>query len=146
MIQLADRTQLISPSVTLAISSQAKAMRAAGVDVCNFGVGEPDFNTPAYIREAAKAALDAGQTKYAPSAGVPRLRELIADKLRRENNLPYKAEQVIVSTGGKQALYNVLLVMLGPGDEALIPTPYWVSYPEIVKLAGARRRSSGSRG
>ena len=137
MIQLANRTQVISPSVTLAISSQAKAMRASGVDVCNFGVGEPDFNTPAFIREAAKAALDAGQTKYAPAGGVPRLRQLIAAKLEAENGLPYKPEQVIVSTGGKQALYNVLMALLGPGDEALIPIPYWVSYPEIVKLAEA---------
>ncbi len=137
MIELADRTYAISPSMTLAISSQAKALRAAGVDVCNFGVGEPDFNTPAHIREAAKKALDEGKTKYAPEGGVPRLRELIAEKLQRENNLPYKPEQVIVSTGGKQALFNVLVSILGPGDEALIPAPYWVSYPEIVKLARA---------
>jgi len=138
MIELADRTKVVSPSMTLAIASQAKAMRAAGVDVLNFGVGEPDFNTPAFIREAAKAALDAGKTKYAPAGGLPRLRELIADKLNRENNLPYRPEQVMVSTGGKQALFNVLLAILGPGDEALIPVPYWVSYPEIVKLARAR--------
>jgi len=138
MIQLADRTRAISPSMTLTISSRAKAMRAAGVDVCNFGVGEPDFNTPSHIRQAAKAALDAGKTKYAPAGGLPRLRELIAEKLKRENNLPYRPEQVMVSTGGKQALFNVLLTILGPGDEALIPIPYWVSYPEIVKLARAR--------
>lgn len=137
MIQLSDRTQTISPSMTLAISSQANEMLASGVDVCNFGVGEPDFNTPAHIREAAKAALDAGKTKYAPSGGVRRLRELIAEKFRRENHLTYEPEQVIVSTGGKQALLNVLLAILSPGDEALIPAPYWVSYPEIVKLARA---------
>ncbi|MFP4396113.1 MAG: pyridoxal phosphate-dependent aminotransferase [Anaerolineales bacterium] len=136
-MQLSDRTQALSPSMTLAISSQANAMLASGVDVCNFGVGEPDFNTPAHIREAAKAALDAGKTKYAPSGGVHRLRELIAEKFRRENNLPYAPEQVIVSTGGKQALLNVLLAILSPADEALIPAPYWVSYPEIVKLARA---------
>ena len=137
MINLADRTGRISPSQTLAISSKAKAMRAAGMDVCNFGVGEPDFNTPGFICEAAKAALDAGKTKYAPAGGVPRLRELIALKLAQENELSYRPEQIIVSTGGKQALFNVLLAMLGPGDQALIPTPYWVSYPEIVKLAQA---------
>lgn len=138
MIGLAKRTGVISPSMTLAISSKAKAMRAEGLDVCNFGVGEPDFNTPEFIRDAAKAALDDGKTKYAPTAGVPRLRELIAEKLAKENNLPYKAEQVLVSTGGKQALYNVLAAILGPGDEALIPIPYWVSYPEIVKLLDAQ--------
>ena len=138
MIELAERTKMVSPSMTLAISSQAKAMRAAGVDVCNFGVGEPDFNTPEHIREAAKSALDDGKTKYAPVGGLPRLRELIAQKLERENGLPYRPEQVMVSTGGKQALFNILLAILGPGDEALIPVPYWVSYPEIVKLARAR--------
>ncbi len=137
MIRLSDRTQALSPSVTLTISSQANEMLAAGVDVCNFGVGEPDFNTPAHIREAAKAALDAGKTRYAPSGGVRRLRELIAEKFRRENHLPYAPEQVIVSTGGKQALLNVMLAILSPGDEALIPAPYWVSYPEIVKLTRA---------
>lgn len=138
MIPLADRTTTIQPSMTLAISSRAKALAATGVDVCNFGVGEPDFNTPAHIREAAKAALDAGKTKYAPAGGVPRLRALIAEKLRRENGLSYVPEQVMVSTGGKQALFNVLLALLSPGDEALIPIPYWVSYPEIVKLCRAK--------
>jgi len=123
--------------MTLAISSKAKAMRAAGQDVCNFGVGEPDFNTPQFMREAAKVALDEGKTKYAPAGGVPQLRELIAEKLWKENGLAYRPEQVIVSTGGKQALFNVLLAMVGPGDEVLIPVPYWVSYPEIVKLANA---------
>ncbi|MBN1487389.1 MAG: pyridoxal phosphate-dependent aminotransferase [Anaerolineae bacterium] len=136
-MQLADRTRNVSPSMTLAISSQAKAMAAQGIDVCNFGVGEPDFNTPAHIREAAKVALDTGKTKYAPSGGLWHLRELIAEKLRRDNQLDYSPEQVIVSTGGKQAILNVLLAILGPGDEALIPVPYWVSYPEIVKLARA---------
>ncbi len=138
MIELADRTRTVSPSMTLAISGKAKAMRAAGADVCNFGVGEPDFDTPLHIRDAAKAALDAGKTKYAPVGGIPRLRELIAEKLNRDNGLAYRPEQVVVSTGGKQALFNILLAILGPGDEALIPAPYWVSYPEIVKLARAR--------
>ena len=137
MIRLSDRTHQITPSMTLAISSKAKAMLADGIDVCNFGVGEPDINTPAHICAAAKAALDAGKTKYTPTGGLPRLRELIAEKLRRENGLPYEADQVLVSTGGKQALFNVLMAILGPGDEALIPQPYWVSYPEMVKLTGA---------
>jgi len=135
VIQLSDRAKVIEPSVTLALSARAKALQAEGVDVCDFTVGEPDFNTPVHIREAAKRALDEGKTKYAPAGGVPRLRALIAEKLQCENALPYTAEQVIVSTGGKQALLNLLLAVLGPGDEALIPIPYWVSYPEIVKLA-----------
>ncbi len=137
VIQLADRTWTIEPSVTLELSARAKALRASGVDVCDFTVGEPDFNTPAHIREAAKRALDEGKTKYAPAGGVPRLQELIAAKLRDENSLSYSANQVIVCTGGKQAILNVLLAILSRGDEALIPTPYWVSYPEIVKLARA---------
>lgn len=137
MIALSDRTRLIAPSMTFAIDAKAKALAAQGIDVCNFGVGEPDFITPANIREAAKAALDAGQTKYTQTSGLPRLRALVAEKLNRENNLPYTPEQVMISTGGKQALFNVLAAILGPGDEALIPVPYWVSYSEIVKLAGA---------
>jgi len=137
MIALSDRTRLIAPSMTFAIDAKAKALAAQGIDVCNFGVGEPDFITPANIREAAKAALDAGQTKYSQTAGLPRLRALVAEKLNRDNNLPYTPAQVMISTGGKQALYNVMLAILGPGDEALIPIPYWVSYTEIVKLAGA---------
>lgn len=137
MIELADRTKVIQPSMTLALSSRAKALKAEGVDVCDFTVGEPDFNTPAHIREAAKRALDEGKTKYAPAGGVPQLRVLIAEKLARENGLAYTPEQVIVSTGGKQAILNTLLAILGPGDEALIPAPYWVSYPEIVRLCRA---------
>jgi aspartate aminotransferase len=137
MIPLSDRTRLISPSMTFAIDAKAKALAAQGIDVCNFGVGEPDFITPANVREAAKAALDAGQTKYSQTGGLPRLRALVAEKLNRENDLPYTADQVMISTGGKQALYNVMMAILGPGDEALLPVPYWVSYSEIVKLAGA---------
>lgn len=138
MIQLADRTWSIEPSVTLALSARAKALRSAGVDVCDFTVGEPDFNTPVHIREAAKRALDEGKTKYAPAGGLPKLQELIAAKLRTENGLSYSADEIIVCTGGKQAILNVLLTVLSRDDEALIPTPYWVSYPEIVKLARAK--------
>jgi len=137
VITLSERTKLIDPSMTFAIDAKAKALAAQGIDVCNFGVGEPDFVTPANVREAAKAALDAGKTKYSQTGGLPRLRALVAEKLNRENNLPYAPEQVMISTGGKQALYNVIMAILGPGDEALIPIPYWVSYTEIVKLAGA---------
>ena len=137
MIELSDRIRHITPSMTFAISSAAKKLAAQGVDVCNFGVGEPDFVTPHHIREAAKTALDQGRTKYSPTAGVSELRQHIATKLQRENNLPYAADQILVSTGGKQALYNILMTILGPDDEALIPAPYWVTYPEIVKLTGA---------
>jgi aspartate aminotransferase len=137
VITLADRANRISPSMTFAISSKAKALKAQGVDVCDFSVGEPDFNTPELMREAAKAALDAGKTKYAPTAGIPELRVAIAEKLERENEVTYTPEQVMVTVGGKQALFNTLLVLLNPGDEAIIPTPAWVTYPEIVKLAGA---------
>ncbi len=137
MIKLADRVSRISPSMTFAISSKAKALEAQGIDVCDFSVGEPDFITPAYMRQAAKDALDAGKTKYTPTAGLPELRAGIAEKLQRENALPYTADQILVTAGGKQALYNTLSVVLNPGDEALIPIPCWVSYPEAVKLTGA---------
>lgn len=135
MISLSDKSKAISPSMTFAIDARAKAMQAQGIAVCNFGVGEPDFDTPEHVREAAKAALDAGRTRYGPPAGIQRLRELVAEKLRRENNLPYAASQIVVTTGGKQALVNTIMAVLSAGDEALIPAPYWVSYPEIVKLA-----------
>ncbi len=137
MIKLADRAGQISPSMTFAISSKAKALIARGIDVCDFSVGEPDFVTPAAIRDAAKDALDAGMTKYTPTAGLPELRRLIAEKLDRENGLPYTPDQILVTAGGKQALFNVALALLDPGDEALILNPSWVTYPEIVKLAGA---------
>jgi aspartate aminotransferase len=134
VIKLADRVSLISPSMTLAISSKAKALRAQGIDVCDLSVGEPDFNTPAHMREAAKEALDTGKTKYTPTAGLPALREAIAQKLQSRNRLPYTADQVMVTTGGKQGLFNTLSVLLDPGDEALLPAPAWVSYPEIVRF------------
>ncbi len=137
MIKLAERAGQISPSMTFAISSKAKALIARGIDVCDFSVGEPDFVTPAAIRDAAKDALDAGMTKYTPTAGLPELRRLIAEKLDRENGLPYTPDQILVTAGGKQALFNVALALLDPGDEALILNPSWVTYPEIVKLAGA---------
>jgi len=138
VIKLADRGNRISPSMTFAIASKAKALKAQGVDVCDFSVGEPDFNTPELMREAAKAALDAGKTKYAPTAGLPELRSAIAEKLKRDNGLAYAPEQVMVTVGGKHALFNTLMVLLNSGDEAIVPTPAWVTYPEIVKLAGAK--------
>lgn len=137
MIQLADRVNRISPSMTFAISNQAKTLKAQGIDICDFSVGEPDFVTPLFMREAAKAALDAGKTKYTPTAGLPALRARIAEKLHADNGLAYVAEQVLVTTGGKQALFNIFMTLLNPGDEALIPSPAWVTYPEIVKVTGA---------
>ncbi len=137
-MKLADRVNRISPSMTFAIANKAKSLKATGVDVCDFSVGEPDFITPAMMREAAKAALDAGRTKYTPTAGLPELRAAIAAKLNSENDLPYAPEQILVTAGGKQALYNMLAVLLDPGDEAIIPTPAWVTYQEIVTLHGAQ--------
>lgn len=135
MISLSQRALAMAPSLTFAIDSRAKELAAQGIEVCNFGVGEPDFNTPLNMREAAKAALDQGRTKYTPPPGLPRLRELVAQKLARENHLNYPVEQVMITVGGKQGLFNVLMAIINPGDEALIPIPYWVTYPEIVKMA-----------
>ena len=128
----------LSPSLTLAIDSKAKAMKAAGEDVVGFGAGEPDFDTPQHIKDACTAALAAGFTKYTPAAGIPELREAIAAKFQRENGLTYKPSQIIVSCGGKHSCYNVILATCEAGDEVIIPAPYWLSYPEMVKLAGAK--------
>ncbi|HEY8668820.1 MAG TPA: pyridoxal phosphate-dependent aminotransferase [Tepidisphaeraceae bacterium] len=136
MIPLAERMQLISDSITLAVSAKANALKKAGVDVVGFGAGEPDFDTPEFIKDAAKTALDLGQTKYTPTPCFPELRQAIADKFNRENNLPYKPEQVTTGAGGKHCLYMAFMAVLNPGDEVVIPSPYWVSYPEQVKLAG----------
>ena len=135
-IKLAARVQQVTPSMTLAISAKAKAMKAEGLDVCSFSAGEPDFDTPEHIREAAKQALDNGKTRYGPAAGEPQLRNAIATKLRTDNHLPYNAENVIVTNGGKHSLYALMMTTIEVGDEVLIPAPYWVSYPEMVKLAG----------
>lgn len=136
MFALAERMKLVSDSITLAVSAKANAMKKAGIDVVGFGAGEPDFDTPAFIKEAAKAALDKGQTKYTPTPCLPELRQAIADKFSRENGLPYKPEQITTGAGGKHCLYMAFMATLNPGDEVLIPSPFWVSYPEQVKLAG----------
>ena len=128
----------LSPSLTLVIDAKAKAMKAAGEDVVGFGAGEPDFDTPQHIKDAAAKALAAGFTKYTPSSGIPELREAIAEKFKRENGLSFKPSQIIVSCGGKHSCYNVILATCGAGDEVIIPAPYWLSYPEMVKLAGAK--------
>ncbi len=135
--KIAQRAASLSPSLTLAIDSKAKAMKAAGEDVVGFGAGEPDFDTPQHIKDAASAALAAGFTKYTPSSGIPELRQAIADKFQRENGLTYKPSQIVVSNGGKHSCYNVILATCEEGDEVIIPSPYWLSYPEMVKLAGA---------
>ena len=134
-MKLAARVGQVSPSLTLAIAAKAKALKAQGVDVCSFSAGEPDFDTPAHIKAAAKQALDEGKTKYGPAAGEPKLREAIARKLREDNNLGYNAENVIVTNGGKHSLFNLMLALIEAGDEVIIPAPYWLSYPEMVKLA-----------
>ena len=135
-MKLASRVNHVKPSLTLAISAKAKAMKAEGIDVCSFSAGEPDFDTPAHIKAAAQKALDEGKTKYGPAAGEPKLREAIADKLKRDLNLDYKSENVIVTNGGKHSLFNLMMALIEPGDEVIIPAPYWVSYPEMVTLAG----------
>jgi aspartate aminotransferase len=134
-MELANRIQQVAPSMTLAISAKAKAMQADGLDVCSFSAGEPDFDTPQHIKDAAKQALDDGKTRYGPAAGEPALRAAIAHKLQTDNRLNYQAENVIVTNGGKYSLYGLMMVMLNPEDEVIIPAPYWVSYPEMVKLA-----------
>jgi aspartate aminotransferase len=135
-MKLSQFTRQLKPSETLAISTKAKALRAQGRNIIDFGLGEPDFATPSNIIRAAEHAMAEGFTKYTPPAGLPALRQAIADKLKRENNLDYAPEEIIVSCGAKQALYNVAMVLLDAGDEVLIPGPYWVTYPTQVILAG----------
>src|SRR5947199_3687905 len=136
MFSLASRMELVSESITLKVTAKAAALKKAGEDVVGFGAGEPDFDTPAFIKDAAKAALDKGQTKYTPTPSFPELKTAIAEKFNLENNLPYKPENVTIGAGGKHCLYMAFMALLNPGDEVLIPSPYWVSYPEQVKLAG----------
>ncbi len=135
-MKLAARVGQVTPSLTLTVTAKALAMKAEGIDVCSFSAGEPDFETPAHIKAAAQQALDEGKTRYGPAAGEPRLRETIARKLQHEYQLNYTAENVIVTNGGKHSLYNMMMALIEPGDEVIIPVPYWVSYPEMVKLAG----------
>ena len=138
MIKLAARVGEVSPSITLAIAAKAKAMKAEGIDVCSLSTGEPDFDTPEHIKAAAKQALDAGKTKYGPVAGEPQLKAAIARKLRDDNNLNYQPENIIVTNGGKHSLYNLMMALIEPGEEVIIPAPYWLSYPEMVKLASGK--------
>jgi aspartate aminotransferase len=137
-MKLAARVSQVTPSLTLAIAAKAKAMKAEGIDVCSFSAGEPDFDTPAHIKAAAAQALESGKTKYGPAAGEPKLREAIAHKLKTDNGLDYKSENVIVTNGGKHSLYNLMVALIDPGDEVIIPSPYWLSYPEMVTLVGGK--------
>ncbi len=136
-ISLANRVQQIKPSPTLAVDAKAKALKAAGADILNFSVGEPDFDTPPHVCEAGKAAIDAGFTRYTPVPGILELRQAIADRVRADRGWQYEPDQIQVSCGGKHGLYNMAQALFNAGDEVLIPSPYWVSYPPIVQLAGA---------
>ena len=136
-LPLSDRVQRIKPSPTLAVTARAAELRAAGHDVIGLGAGEPDFDTPAHIREAAKQAIDAGRTRYTAVDGTPALKDAIIGKFARDNDLHYERGEILVSSGAKQSIFNLCQALLGPGDEALIPAPYWVSYPDMVLLAGA---------
>jgi len=134
-LKLAKRVAALTPSTTLAITAKAKAMKAEGHDVIGLGAGEPDFNTPENILEAARKSMEAGQTKYTPSAGLPLLRKAVAEKLVRDNGLNYQTNQIFIASGAKHALYTLFQALLDEEDEVIVPTPYWVSYPEQVKLA-----------
>ena len=136
--ELSKRAEALKPSLTLQISARAKALANEGHDICSLSAGEPDFNTPEFIVEAARTALSQGITRYGPAAGDPELRLAVADKLTRENGIPTTSDQVLITNGGKQAIFNLFQVLLNPGDEVLLPAPYWLSYPEMAALAGAR--------
>ena len=138
MQHLAQRATTLTPSLTLAIDAKAKKLKAEGVDVCGFGAGEPDFDTPQHIKDAAAKALADGFTKYTPSSGTPDLRAAVAEKLKADNGLDYKPSQVIINCGAKHSCYNAVIATCQAGDEVIIPAPYWLSYPEMVKLADAK--------
>ena len=136
MAQLSDRLQRLAPSATLAMSQKSSEMKAQGIDVINMSVGEPDFNTPDHIKQAAKLAIDENYSRYSPVPGYPDLRQAIARKLERENQLHYTPAEILVSNGAKQSVCNTVMALVNPGDEVIIPAPYWVSYPQMVLLAG----------
>lgn len=137
-MSLSKRAGLISPSITLAITAKAKKMKQEGIDVIGFGAGEPDFDTPDYIKEAAKNSIDSGFTKYTPASGIPELKEAVCNKLKKDNGLDYEVPEIIISCGAKHALYNAMQVICDEGDEVVLPVPYWVSYSEQIKVAGAK--------
>ncbi|WP_435018997.1 pyridoxal phosphate-dependent aminotransferase [Tundrisphaera sp. TA3] len=137
VLTLAERSSLIAPSATLAMAAEARRLKGEGIDVMDFALGEPDFSTPANIQEAAIRAMKAGHTHYTPPAGIPELRQAIADHYTNKQGLPTSAAQVLVSNGAKHSIHNALMALCGPGDEVIIPAPYWVSYADLVKLTGA---------
>src|SRR5699024_1383640 len=126
----------ISPSVTLEITAKAKAMKAEGIDVISFGAGEPDFNTPKSIQNEGIRAIEEGLTRYTPASGITELKEAVCQKFKKDNNLNYEPENIIISSGAKHSIYNALMAILNPEDEVIISIPYWVSYPQMVKIAG----------
>jgi aspartate aminotransferase len=138
--RLAERLKKVKPSSTLAITSKAKKLKAEGRDVVSFAAGEPDFDTPDFVKQAAIEAINAGFTKYTPTTGIPELKKAVCDKFRKDNGLEYVPEQVVVSCGAKHSIFNALFVLAEKGDEVLIPSPYWVSYPEMTNLCGATPR------
>ncbi len=135
-MKLTSRSTRIAPSLTLEITAKAKKLKGEGVDVVSFGAGEPDFNTPTYIRDAAKRAMDAGFVKYTPASGLPALKEAICAKLKADNGLDYTPDCIVISNGAKHSLHNAVQALVDEGDEVIIPAPYWLTYPELVKLAG----------
>ena len=132
---ISDRVKNIKPSLTLEITDKARKMKAEGISVIGFGAGEPDFNTPDYINAAAKKAIDIGFTKYTPASGTPQLKKAICEKFLKDNGLYYEPEQIVVSSGAKSSLYHAICAMINPGDEVILPTPYWLTYPELIGLA-----------
>ena len=137
MAQLSNRLNRLAPSATLAMSQKSSEMKAQGIDVINMSVGEPDFNTPDHIKEAAKKAIDENYSRYSPVPGYPELRKAIVAKLKNENGLEYGINEILVSNGAKQSVCNTVMALCNDGDEVIIPAPYWVSYPQMAKLAGA---------
>ena len=136
MTKLSDRLQRLAPSATLAMSQKSSEMKAQGIDVINMSVGEPDFNTPDHIKEAAKQAIDNNFSRYSPVPGYPDLRKAIVEKLKNENGLDFTVNEILVSNGAKQSVCNAVMALVNDGDEVIIPAPYWVSYPQMAKLAG----------
>jgi aspartate aminotransferase len=135
-LNLSQKGLKISPSVTLEITAKAKAMKAEGIDVVSFGAGEPDFNTPENIRKEGIRAIEEGLTRYTPASGIIELKKAICEKLKNDNNLDYSPSNIIISSGAKHSIYNALMAIINPGDEVIIAVPYWVSYPELVKISG----------
>jgi len=139
-MKVSKKAQSVPPSATIAVDARAKELKAQGVDIVGFGAGEPDFDTPGYIKEAAINAMKSGKTKYTPTQGIIELRKAIAEKLLKENCLKYAADQIIVNIGAKHSIYETMQAVLDPGDEVILPAPYWVTYPETIKLAGAKAK------